>query len=455
MSLPIRTVRLATDPSQNGLYCGPDGVTLGGIPLLRETASGFLPHDPFNLQHLFDMAYGAGAIDASRYARRLAHVANALNKGDLPLAMIGGLLLKLPDVSTKTGKLPKPAGEFGPKQAFDEDQPRDADGKWTTGPAGEARQTPLAVPAPEAANPPEESPIARIGPRLIGLLGRLAVAIADAIPLAIGLILIPTNASNIHEGSFPGFPTLGYRSDEGMLTISRLDPAGQIEVLYRGAPDANDFYHDDQGNIIGRHVGTGILFDSNALTELAAKPTNGKEPETGIALLPNASASQDDKEPKVCPPPTEEDTTGRSDRAIAYQTQITGLPKGYDVLFNGVRYDGCDKITKFMQEAKGLMGGYLTSLPEDRLRQEKFYRDTMDQARRQNDAAIDRGVDWYFADQKFADFFEIEFRNAGYARIDVHYREAVLKKIEDCIIFAIKYLDEWLKKQKELLLDLS
>jgi hypothetical protein len=355
MNLPVQTIRLATDPSQNGLYCGADGVTLGGMPLLKKTGSRFSSHDPFNLQHLFDIAYGAGAIDASQYARRLARVANALNKGDLPLAMIGGLLLKLPDVPVERfGRRGKIGLES--KLAFDEDQPRDADGRWTLDPSGESRQSsptveppksaPIISPVPEpAAEPAEASRLARLAPRVVGLAARLAALVAEAVPLAIGFCLIPLNRSNIHEGSFPGFPTLGYRSDEGMLTISRLDPAGQIEVLYRGVPDANDFYHDDQGNIIGRHVGTGILFDSNALTKLAAKPPRAGKPDTGAALLPGVSSKEDDDEPRVCPSPTPENINGRSERTLAYQTQITGLPRGFDVEFRGVRFDGCDEQT--------------------------------------------------------------------------------------------------------------
>jgi hypothetical protein len=67
----------------------------------------------------------------------------------------------------------------------------------------------------------------------------------------------------------------------------------------------------------------------------------------------------------------------------------------------------------------------------------------MKQAGKQNEAAIGRGVDWYFADQKFADLFTTEFQRAGYSNIVVHYREAIVKKREDCEALVNKHLNAW------------
>jgi len=57
----------------------------------------------------------------------------------------------------------------------------------------------------------------------------------------------------------------------------------------------------------------------------------------------------------------------------------------------------------------------------------------MDQAGRQNAAAIGRGVDWYFADKRLSNLFTDDFKGAEYSNITVHYEEATIKKIEDCI----------------------
>ena len=42
-----------------------------------------------------------------------------------------------------------------------------------------------------------------------------------------------------------------------------------------------------------------------------------------------------------------------SERALAYQEQITGLPPPLAVKLNGVWFDGCDENTGTMLEAKG------------------------------------------------------------------------------------------------------
>jgi hypothetical protein len=67
----------------------------------------------------------------------------------------------------------------------------------------------------------------------------------------------------------------------------------------------------------------------------------------------------------------------------------------------------------------------------------------MNQAARQNTAAEGRGVDWYFADEKFVSFFAKEFRETGYSNIVVHYQEAIVKKIEDCVALVKNYFDAW------------
>jgi hypothetical protein len=448
MNLPVRVVRLSSNPQEKGLYCGPQGLTLAGYPLLKETAQGFAPRNPSDLQDAFDAAYGDDpGIDSSQYAQGLSSVARSLNKGDLPLAMMGSLMLKLPDIPKRAGRVAT-ARDHGPKQAlYNEDQPRDADGRWTAdaqddfdGPSSELFESPKSpsltfLEAGTAASA-EEAPLAAFAPRVIGLIARLGLAIADAVPLALGMTLIATNGSNVREGSFPGFPDLTYRSDEGVLTISRLDAAGQIENLYHGFPDADGFYHDHQGYIIGRHVGTAVLFDDVALSELISKP----EPETDgdlIGLPPDVDVGN---KPKICPDPTPENIKGRSNRSLAYQSQITGLPRGFDVLYNGVRFDGCNEDNGRMIEAKGLGMDWMLNWPYEKLIQSKFYIRMMRQAARQNNASAGRGDDYYFADERLEQFFGAEFGLRGYTNIVVHHVEAVVKKILEWAAWANRYL---------------
>jgi hypothetical protein len=441
MGWPVRVVRLAAEPLEGGLWCGPDGLTLAGRPLLERTGKAFSPRSLPELQDAFDAAYGSdGGLEAAAYVPGLIGIARSLSKGDIPLAMIGSLLLKLPEVpGPHTGWAA--ANDDDTKHAFDDDQPRDENGRWTANGASEAKQ-----PAPPTFTEPavatETESLASIAPKAISLLGRLAAVISAPVAFAAGL-LVPSNGSNIHEGALPGLPGLTYRSDEGIVTISRLDDAGNIETLYRAAPDADGFYHDAEGEIIGRHVGTGVLFDPDALAQMAGK--TDKPPETGAddTAGPATTAAQDDDEPQVCPPPTIENITKRSARSLAYQSQITGLPIGFDMEYRGVRFDGCDDTTGRMIEAKGLGLEWLLNKPYSELIQTKFYVDMMDQARRQNEASAGRGDDYYFAEERVGAFFETEFRNSGYSNIVVHHVEAIVKKIEDCIDWVRRNLDAW------------
>ena len=414
MEFSVRTIRLDSSPRGRGLWCGPEELTLAGHPLLEKTNRGFAPVELSEIQRAFDRTFGEDARhDARNYLPGLAGVARSLNKGDLPLAMIGSVLLKLPDI-------PQAAPET--KLAFDDTQPRDDDGRWTSGVTEDAK-SPIAIQA-EATAGVEEATVEGIAPRVLMLLGRLARILPGPVALAAG-VLIPTNESNIHSGEFPGFEGLHYRSDEGVVTISRLDAAGNIETLYHGFPDADGFYHDDQGEIIGQHVGTGVMFDNEALADFAAKPSAAT---TGGAIEP--ASMQADDGPKVCPDPTPENINRRSQRSLAYQSQITGLPYGFDVAYLGVRFDGCDEQTGRMIEAKGLGTDWMLNWPPEKLYQSKFYLRMMRQAERQNAASNGRGDDYYFASERAARFFGEEFRKAGYTNIVVHHVEAIMKMIK-------------------------
>jgi hypothetical protein len=445
LAWPVRVVRLTADPSENGLWCGEEGLSLSRHPLLQRTKSGFVPRPLPELQKILDDAYGTeNRPDARDYIPRLAGIALSLSKGNLPLAMIGSVMLRLPDIAPAT---------FTSK--FDPSQPRDEDGRWTEGAGTEAKQTPpigfegdqspsLVDLEAEAADIAERESIEAITPGIIGLIARFAGVLAGPVALAAGL-LIPTNRSNIHYGDIPDFPGLTFRSDEGVVTLSRLDAEGNIEDLYHGVPDADGFYHDGKGDIIGRHVGTGVLFDDDYLTELLTKPAKSTEAEPDSTSVTDTTPERDEKEPEPCPPPTPENTNGRSNRSLAYQSQITGLPRGFDVNFNGVRFDGCVNPNIDLQEAKGPMGGFILGRTEDELRRTKFYFNTMGQAERQNFAAEGHRDDWYFADEPLAEFFTTEFKGK-FPNIVVHHTDPAIKFAEDFLAPIRNHLDKLTKQ---------
>jgi hypothetical protein len=320
--------------------------------------------------------------------------------------MIGSVLLKMPDMPQLDAA--------DSKRAYVDSEARDGHGRWTGDGSANAATTSETV--------ADQTAVADLAPETIGLVARLAGVVAGPITLA-AATLIPTNQSNIHSGEFPDFPGLHYRSDEGVVTISRLDAAGNIETLYHGVPDADGFYHDNAGYVVGQRVGTGVMFDNEALSDFAAKPAT----ETADARLDPVLPSDDDE--MKCPAPTPENIKGRSNRSLAYQEQVTGLRRGWDVNYLGVRFDGCDEDTGRMIEAKGLGMEWMLTWPPKNVYQSKFYLRMMRQAERQNTASAGRGDDYYFASDRMANFFGVEFRKAGYSNIRVHYVEAIVKKI--------------------------
>jgi hypothetical protein len=373
---------------------------------------------------------------------QLRGVERALNDDNLIKAQILGLQSTLAGISAEELKW---LDLVGAVLKYDDSQPRDNNGRWTSGAAGsgtsatdQARQALVPDPAYLGAPAASESAvptIEQLGPPVLSLLARLAAVIAAPIALGGVFALIPTNGSNIHEGDIPGRPDLSYRSDEGILTISQLDDQGNVQRVYEGFPDSAGQYRDSTGRIIGQKVGAGVVFSLDSLPLFGGPlETASSDLESKPGSVPNSSTGADDS--KSCPPPTiETDNSKRSARSIAYQSQITGLLPGFDVLYNGVRFDGCDDVTQRMLEAKGLGNDWLLERYPGFSFGEDYYNDVISQAGRQNDASAGRGVDWHFADRGEALFFYLEFKAHHFGNINVYYTEAVIKKSEDCVFW--------------------
>ncbi len=440
MNWPIRMVRLSSDPFASGLWCGPDGLMLSGQPLLKKTLSGFEPRTQPELQALFDRTYGEPSLlNAEDYLPGLTSVARSLDRGDLPLAMIGSLLLKLPEPPEDHEPLEPRGSNTEFKLAYSDTELRNELGEWTNGSTNAPRRTLFSDPAKEApsdsANPEVEiggAEEAGVAARtLAGRSARLAPFLGRLGGAAVGS-LIPTYINNIHEGQLSGFPGLNYRSDEGAVTLERLGANGNIETLYHGLPDKDDFYYDREGHIVGQRIGTSVVFDPDFLADLANKPPTSprsKPPtsaRTDTPLSPATSDTTENDEPRLCPPPTPENINRRSERALAYQRQITGLPDGWDVLYHDVRFDGCVNPVVDFQEAKGPMPSFIVTATEDKIKKFYIYDGVMKQAARQSIAAESHHVDWYFADKALADFFEAEFKGK-FPNITVHHVDALIK----------------------------
>ncbi|TSC21545.1 hypothetical protein FOF48_34325 [Corallococcus sp. Z5C101001] len=106
-----------------------------------------------------------------------------------------------------------------------------------------------------------------------------------------------------------------------------------------------------------------------------------------------------------------------SERARAYQAQVTGAPEGSAYrLQEGdtvVDFDGFDPVENVLLEAKG--PGYEKFLKAD-MTMKDFYRGfgrMLDQARRQSRLANDTRIRWNVAEKRFADFLREAFQNEG------------------------------------------
>jgi hypothetical protein len=182
-------------------------------------------------------------------------------------------------------------------------------------------------------------------------------------------------------------------------------------LLFEGHIGTDGTFRDAAGKAVSRALaGGGIVVDPDALPGAAAASTHvGAETE----------AARD--KPKLCPAPNPEDITGRSERALRYQEQITGLSRGLEVKLNGVRFDGCREADGTMLKAKG--PGYATFMaaPDVWRRWFKKLRDMKDQMQRQSKAAVGRLVEWHIAEKPIADFFRDYARKERLSNVIVFY----------------------------------
>jgi hypothetical protein len=128
IALPDR-FQLDPDRAGRGLSCDKDGVFLAGVPLLMRTALGFAPRTVSALGALLDAAYSPG-INALAVARCLDVAAQALNAGDVALAMIAAVHLRLPELDAASAARLAQSNQGLAK--YDSNEPRDWRGRWTT-----------------------------------------------------------------------------------------------------------------------------------------------------------------------------------------------------------------------------------------------------------------------------------------------------------------------------------
>jgi Restriction endonuclease fold toxin 5 len=310
------------------------------------------------------------------------------------------------------------------KDGFDPNEPRDERGRWTDAGGGAAAATMAGAGASDIFTSSALVPALR--QFAAGLLPSGAAGAASAL----GILAIPTNRSLISEGPVPDEPGLSYHFDQGtgVLTITREGAGGAKEVLYSGQ-HAGGVFRDSNGNIVGRDLGGSVVIDPDTIPGYNSRPAAGSSSRAGARARSDAAVDRD--QPKLCPDPGL-DSPGwitRSERALPYQEQITGLPRGFAVDFNGVSFDGCRERDGTLVEAKGL--GFEWAMTQSGQWRVEYQGvdGIMEQADRQSKAARNRRIEWHFAEKPVADYFRDVFAEAQLKNITVLYTPAIRRKI--------------------------
>ena len=185
----------------------------------------------------------------------------------------------------------------------------------------------------------------------------------------------------------------------------------------------------DPDHALVAHLGLDGIYRDVDTNVPIARPVDSKAVliDLDLAPLPSgggaAGSDSDRDEPKLCPDPSKDQGGGRKLFDVLYEQFVRNhvnpqrnpqLPPGIafalpaDTKSGWVHYDDCREATGGMIEAKGNYSEMLDApFKRDWLR-----RDWLDQAARQIKGAHGRAVDWYFHDQKAADFAREIFTDA-------------------------------------------
>ena len=241
----------------------------------------------------------------------------------------------------------------------------------------------------------------------------------------LGTLFIPWNGSLLTESGVAGRPELSvsYDSDTGVVRITQSDGAGGRLLIAEGHIDTDGLFRNGAGQVIGRAIpGGSAVIDPDTLPGYRSQPgaTTGVRTEA-------QTAAETSGEPKLCPDPTFENIAGRSERSIAYQAQITGLPPGVEIVFNGERYDGCRDSDGHLLEAKG--EGYARMLLDPQTWRDWFTGlvPLQQQMLDHSVYAGDRIVEYYFAEETVANYFR-SYAQENFKNVRVFYVPAMRQR---------------------------
>jgi hypothetical protein len=296
---------------------------------------------------------------------------------------------------------------------YNPDEPRDDHGRWTSEGGGAAAATSVAADI-----------FGDVGPTVLSALRSLGFGF-EAPAAFFGTLFIPTNSSLISTGTLPGRPDISYHYDQGTGILDLIqNVGGDSNTLFRGRSVGDGIFHDGDGRTIGRNLDGSLVLDPDWLPGYASSSDSRDRPGTAA----QAQTDTDQDQPKLCPDPSPEPLADRKERGLAYQEQITGLPRGLAVELNGVSFDGCRENDGTMLEAKGEGFEWAMTSPTSFINNYEGAGKIMNQARNQSIAAGDRMVEWYFAEKPVADYFRDQFADAHFDNITVFYVPYVPRK---------------------------
>ena len=305
---------------------------------------------------------------------------------------------------------------------YDPKQPRDDDGRWTSGGISAAAAATAALYGSSI----RDVALRQLAGRVLGavpilpevagaaaLAGTAAVAGVAVAAVFAGTLFMHTSSGS--EGTLPDAPDFSYRFDQeaGELTVSRQHEDGTSEVVYRGRYGADNVFRDADGNPVGRALGNTAAIDADAIRgyETRAKSRSTVSDDTAV----ESAVVIDRAEPKLCPDPSPDQPGRKMPGAIAYQMYVgmivngEPLPEGLAIAMPRstgklTYFDDCDHKTGILIDAKGF--GYSDT---DRYWPNSFiwsrrFEELGDQAIRQEEAARGRPIHWHFAEKNVADY---------------------------------------------------
>jgi hypothetical protein len=328
------------------------------------------------------------------------------------------------------------------KAGFDPNQPRDSDGRWTSGggatgswsqetghgasgswfqenAVSTAQAEVLAVGAGALAGGRLDWTIfRRVGPQVVEALATMGRWFS-APTLAFGAWFMPLRDGAAGSGTLPGYPNIryGYDEDRGEFVLYTKD---DHTILFEGTTGGDGLIRTKEGDVIGRKVDGSVIIDDDFV--FGAKPEEAKDAEgAGAVAQADAQAVAIARtDIRLCPDPEPARPGFKRERAVAYEEWVglfinpqTPTPASLAYYLPNPNYSGNPRASSVVEfddcshqdwvlpagalvEVKGPGLADLLKYPWG---QANFDADGLDQAYRQVSAAGNHPLYWFVEEE--------------------------------------------------------